>query len=65
MILFPMGAILLRLVPGRWSFRLHWVVQMLAWVLYIAAAALGLVLIGRVRFPGEDWGFVSVSCCYV
>ncbi|KAK7747451.1 hypothetical protein SLS53_001706 [Cytospora paraplurivora] len=44
-ILFPLGAILLRLIPSRrWSFHTHWVVQMLALVLYIAAFALGVVM---------------------
>ncbi|KAL1867893.1 hypothetical protein Daus18300_006168 [Diaporthe australafricana] len=44
-ILFPLGAILLRLIPGRWSVRIHYVVQILAWLVYIAGFALGVVLL--------------------
>ncbi|KUI69659.1 hypothetical protein VM1G_05310 [Cytospora mali] len=58
-ILFPLGGILLRAIPGRWSFHAHWVVQMLAWVLYIAAFALGVELAREIRFPGDNGDFIS------
>ncbi|KUI55723.1 hypothetical protein VP1G_03023 [Cytospora mali] len=58
-ILFPLGGILLRAIPGRWSFHAHWVVQMLAWVLYVAAFALGVELVREVRFPGDTGDFIS------
>ncbi|ROW07461.1 hypothetical protein VPNG_07131 [Cytospora leucostoma] len=58
-ILFPLGAILLRLIPGRWSFHAHWVVQMLALVLYIAAFALGVAMVRGIRLPGGGGGFLS------
>lgn len=63
-VLFPLGAICLRAVPGRWSFHAHWVVQMLAWVLYVAAFGLGVYLVREVRFPGSNGGdFVSCVSC--
>ncbi|KAI0445748.1 hypothetical protein F4803DRAFT_506291 [Xylaria telfairii] len=49
--LFPLGAILLRTVPGAGAFPSHWVIQMIAWVLYIIAAGLGLYLLSIVRIP--------------
>lgn len=60
-VLFPLGAILVRVVPGRWSFHAHWVVQMLAWMLYVAAFALGVELVKGIRWAGGDGDFVSVS----
>lgn len=59
-ILFPLGAVSLRVIPGRWSYHAHWVVQMLAWVLYVAAFALGVDLVRGTGFPGGIGEFVSV-----
>lgn len=59
-ILFPLGAILLRIIPGRWSVRIHFVVQILAWLLYIAGFALGVVLL---RMLPSGAGQSLVSAC--
>lgn len=58
-VLFPLGAVLVRVVPGRWSLHAHWAVQMLAWVLYVAAFALGVDLARGMRVPGGSGGFLS------
>lgn len=59
-ILFPLGAILLRIIPGRWSVRIHFVVQILAWLLYIAGFALGVVLL-RMLPSGAGQSLLSSS----
>ncbi|KAF2969272.1 hypothetical protein GQX73_g4303 [Xylaria multiplex] len=52
--LFPLGAILMRVVPGRGSLFSHGFIQVLAYALYIAAAGLGLYLVNIMRIrPGE------------
>lgn len=45
MVLFPLGAIFLRIIPGRWSVRIHYFIQIIAWLLYIAGFALGVILL--------------------
>ncbi|KAK7970658.1 hypothetical protein PG988_009731 [Apiospora saccharicola] len=51
--LFPIGAILMRVVPGRLTWIIHGVFQILAYCVYIAAAALGIVLVRLVRIPPD------------
>lgn len=57
-ILFPLGAIFLRVIPGRWSVRIHYVVQILAWLLYIAGFVLGVLLL-RMLPSGAGQSLVS------
>ncbi|KAI0200252.1 hypothetical protein F4808DRAFT_173147 [Astrocystis sublimbata] len=49
--LFPLGAILLRSLPGRGAFHSHWILQVVASLLYIIAAALGLYMVAMVPTP--------------
>ncbi|KAI0402772.1 hypothetical protein F4802DRAFT_574366 [Xylaria palmicola] len=49
--LFPLGAILLRVIPGKGAVASHVFAQMLAYLLYISAAALGLYLVSNLRSP--------------
>lgn len=58
-VLFPLGAIFLRVIPGRWSIHAHWMVQMLAWVLHIAAFALGVELMKGLELSWGIGDFVS------
>ncbi|KAK7907995.1 hypothetical protein PG985_015298, partial [Apiospora marii] len=51
--LFPVGAILMRLLPGRLTWIIHGVFQILAYCVYIAAAALGILLVRLVRIPPD------------
>ena len=53
-ILFPLGAIFLRVIPGRWSVRIHYFVQILAWLLYIVGFALGVVLLRMIPSQGGE-----------
>lgn len=56
--LFPLGALSLRLLPGRWAFWTHAILQVAGWVVFVAAAALGFVMVRSVRVPmsdGEGW----------
>lgn len=62
-VLFPVGAVALRVLPsvsssssswaGRLGFWAHVGAQMAGWVLYVVAAALGIVLVREVNVPGE------------
>lgn len=56
-ILFPLGAIFLRIIPGRWSMRIHYFIQIVAWLLYIAGFALGIILLRML--PSGIQGLVS------
>ncbi|KAJ0161089.1 Cytochrome b561 and DOMON domain-containing protein, partial [Colletotrichum tanaceti] len=49
-IIFPIGSIAMRNVPGRFAWVIHALVQMGGFVLYIASAALGIKLTQEVRF---------------
>jgi len=53
-IVFPVGSIAMRIIPGRFSWLLHALIQMAGFVLYIAAAALGIKLTQDVRFGGTS-----------
>lgn len=50
-LLFPIGSILLRVLPGRVGFWAHAIFQALALCVYIAGAALGIRLVQMVRIP--------------
>ncbi|ERS97030.1 uncharacterized protein SPSK_02560 [Sporothrix schenckii 1099-18] len=50
-VLFPVGSILMRVVPGRFAIWAHGVFQMLAFLLFVAAAALGIYLVKTVTIP--------------
>ncbi|CAK7219811.1 hypothetical protein SBRCBS47491_003977 [Sporothrix bragantina] len=50
-VLFPVGSILMRVVPGRFAIWAHGLFQMMAFLLYIAAAALGIYLVKMVNIP--------------
>lgn len=60
-ILFPLGAIFLRIIPGRWSVRIHYFVQIIAWLLYIAGFALGIILLRMLPSGGQS----LVSCVHL
>ena len=50
-VLFPVGSSLMRLVPGRFAIWAHALLQLTAYALYIAGAALGIYLVKTVRIP--------------
>lgn len=55
--LFPLGAVLMRLVPGRMSIWFHAVTQLAALALFIASIGLGAYIVNLV----QDGGFPLVS----
>lgn len=57
-ILFPLGAIALKIIPNRAGFFSHVLVQMAAWIIYIAAAALGFQLVKEFRIGGQEEGWL-------
>ncbi|KAI0538110.1 hypothetical protein GGR58DRAFT_319468 [Xylaria digitata] len=58
--LFPLGSILMRVVPGRGSLFAHGFIQALAYALYIAAAGLGLYLVNIMRIPSGE-GLLDIA----
>ncbi|EPE05928.1 integral membrane protein [Ophiostoma piceae UAMH 11346] len=50
-VLFPVGSILMRIVPGRFAVWAHALFQLMAYILYIAGAALGIYLVKTVNIP--------------
>lgn len=55
--IFPLGAIAMTLIRGRWAMRVHALIQMGAFVLFIAGAALGFKMVREVNFRGAGGGF--------
>lgn len=50
-ILFPVGAMAMRLIPGRSALWLHGITQVVAYISFIAAVGLGIWLVQEVRIP--------------
>lgn len=57
--IFPVGAILIRVIPGRLSYLVHGLVQLLAFIVYICGAALGIYLVKTIRIPPNGQSLVS------
>jgi hypothetical protein len=56
---FPIGSILMRVVPGRHAWLVHGITQVLGYCVYVAAAALGIHLVQMVKIPPNDTTLVS------
>jgi hypothetical protein len=59
-ILFPIGAMAMRVVPGRSALWLHAITQVMAYILFIAAAGLGIWLVREVRIPAAGGSLVGL-----
>lgn len=57
---FPIGAILMRAVPGRFAWVVHALAQILGYLVFVAAAVLGLLLVRMVRLPGSGESLVRL-----
>ncbi|KAK4169912.1 hypothetical protein QBC43DRAFT_329486 [Cladorrhinum sp. PSN259] len=53
-LLFPIGSILLRVLPGRLGLWAHALFQCLALCIYVAGAGLGIYMVTVVRVPGRS-----------
>ncbi len=60
-ILFPLGSILMRIVPGRFAIWAHAGFQMIAICIYIAGAALGIYVVTIVQIPFGGGNLVSLT----
>ncbi|KAK3985488.1 hypothetical protein QBC44DRAFT_345292 [Cladorrhinum sp. PSN332] len=58
-LLFPIGSILLRVLPGRLGVWAHAVFQLVATCIYIAGVGLGIYLVTVVRIPGRSGTLLS------
>ena len=50
-VLFPLGSILMRILPGRWAIWVHGLAQVASLTVYIAAVGLGIYLVQMVQIP--------------
>ncbi|KAK0643688.1 hypothetical protein B0T16DRAFT_290159, partial [Cercophora newfieldiana] len=50
-VLFPLGSIFMRVIPGRFAIWIHGIFQALALCVYIAGAGLGIYLVTYVTIP--------------
>ncbi|KAI1336958.1 hypothetical protein F5Y15DRAFT_192211 [Xylariaceae sp. FL0016] len=57
--LFPLGSIFMRLIPGRLAWIVHALTQIFAYIIYVAAAGLGLYLVSMVRMPADGGSLMS------
>ncbi|OTB08569.1 hypothetical protein M426DRAFT_262081 [Hypoxylon sp. CI-4A] len=60
-IIFPVGAIIMRSVKGRHTWAIHAVIQVIAFVIYVIAAALGFKLVDMVRIPPNGSSLLEMS----
>ncbi|KAK0714728.1 hypothetical protein B0H67DRAFT_600558 [Lasiosphaeris hirsuta] len=58
-VLFPLGSIFMRIIPGRFALWIHAVFQMLAFCVYVAGAALGIYLVTIVQIPFEGGNLLT------
>lgn len=58
-VLFPLGSIFMRIIPGRFAIWIHALTQLCAYIIYIAAAALGFWMLQEVQIPRLNGGLVS------
>lgn len=61
-ILFPVGAIAMRLVPGRAALWVHAITQLVGYIIFVTAAGLGIWLVREVRIPAAGGSLVGVVC---
>ena len=59
--LFPLGAVLVRVVPGRFAWLVHALTQVVGYITFVAAAVLGLYLVSLVKIGGGRNGSGSGS----
>ncbi|KAB5566090.1 hypothetical protein GE09DRAFT_1218367 [Coniochaeta sp. 2T2.1] len=60
-VLFPMGATAMRLVPGRLAIWVHGITQVVAYILFIAAVGLGIWLVRDVRIPAAGGSLLNIA----
>ncbi|KAH8903658.1 hypothetical protein BR93DRAFT_947285 [Coniochaeta sp. PMI_546] len=60
-ILFPVGAMAMRLIPGRSALWLHGITQVVAYISFIVAVGLGIWLVQEVRIPVAGGSLLNIS----
>lgn len=53
-IFFPMGGIIVRIVPGRWAMKLHALAQIIGFGIFFGAAALGFWILANFKPRGTS-----------
>jgi len=61
-VLFPVGGIIIRVVPSKAAIWIHAGFQVLAYLIYTAAFGLGIWMVREIQFPGFD--MVRFTECY-
>ncbi|ORY62055.1 uncharacterized protein BCR38DRAFT_437282 [Pseudomassariella vexata] len=59
--LFPLGSIFMRVIPGRFAWIIHGITQMIAYIVYIAGAALGIYLVRMVQIPPNNSSLLEME----
>ncbi len=62
-VLFPLGSIFMRVIPGRLSIWVHGLMQLIAYTVYIAAVGLGIYLVKEVQLPFSGGGNLVHTFC--
>ncbi|KAI0386011.1 hypothetical protein F5Y04DRAFT_161571 [Hypomontagnella monticulosa] len=60
-ILFPVGAIMVRTIPSRHTWLIHGITQAVAFVLYVAAVGLGIRLIQIIKIPPNGSSLLEMA----
>ncbi|KAH9999727.1 hypothetical protein F4779DRAFT_154251 [Xylariaceae sp. FL0662B] len=60
-VLFPVGSVFMRTVPGPLAWLVHAATQITAYLLYVAAAGLGLYLVSVVRMPPGGTSLLNMA----
>lgn len=53
-IFFPVGAISIRIIPGRFALIVHMAFQMLAYALFICVLSLGIWMVTQIKFGSSN-----------
>ncbi len=60
-VLFPVGGILMRVIPGRLAIWVHAIFQIVATIIFIVAAGLGIYPRKECHYPGWRYAGKSIS----
>ncbi|KAI8957571.1 hypothetical protein F5Y11DRAFT_339144 [Daldinia sp. FL1419] len=60
-VIFPVGAIFVRTIPSRHTWLIHALIQGLGFILYVAAAGLGIHMIEVIRIPPDGSSLLEIS----
>ncbi|RYP21642.1 hypothetical protein DL765_002103 [Monosporascus sp. GIB2] len=63
--LFPLGSVIVRVIPGRFAWVVHAITQTVAYIVFIGAAVLGLYLVNTIQIPPNGASLLETSAINV